>query len=57
MVEDIGYCMKCKKKQKFVDPKPYTMKNGRKATTGHCGKCDTKMFKINKSLTTKSKKK
>lgn len=42
-----GYCVKCKKKNVTMqNPKAITMKNKRKATTGHCPHCGTKMFKI-----------
>lgn len=41
-----GYCFKCKKTVPITDAKEITMKNGRKAIKGTCGKCGTKMFKI-----------
>ena len=41
-----AYCVKCKAKKEIRNPKPVTMKNGRKALTGTCGKCGTKMFRI-----------
>ena len=41
-----AYCVKCKQKQEMKDAKQVTMKNGRKATTGACPVCGTKMFKI-----------
>jgi hypothetical protein len=41
-----AYCVKCKAKSEMKDPKQVTMKNGRKATTGSCATCGTKMFKI-----------
>lgn len=41
-----GYCMKCKTKREIKDPKQVTMKNGKKALSGTCGVCGTKMFKI-----------
>ena len=41
-----AYCVKCKAKQEMKSPQQVTMKNGRKATTGECPKCGTKMFKI-----------
>jgi Zn finger protein HypA/HybF involved in hydrogenase expression len=48
--EYIGYCVKCKKKQKLVDPKIVTMKGKgkvkRRAATGTCPVCGTKMFRI-----------
>jgi len=41
-----GYCMKCKTKREMKDPKAITMKNGKKAQSGTCEVCGTKMFKI-----------
>ena len=45
-----GYCVKCKKKQTMENPKEITMKGKggvkRKAVTGSCPKCGTKMFRI-----------
>ncbi len=45
-----GYCVKCKKKQEISDPKEVTMKGKggvtRKAMTGTCPECGTKMFRI-----------
>ena len=44
MVE--AYCVKCKQKREMKDAKEVTMKNGKKAKTGVCPSCGTKMFKI-----------
>jgi Zn finger protein HypA/HybF involved in hydrogenase expression len=41
-----GYCMKCKEKREMKDAKEVTMKNGKKAHSGVCPVCGTKMFKI-----------
>lgn len=41
-----AYCVKCKAKKEMKDPKPTVMKNKKKATTGICPTCGTKMFKI-----------
>ncbi len=41
-----AYCVKCKAKRKMKDAKEVTMKNGKKAKTGLCSVCGTKMFKI-----------
>ena len=51
MAEYTGYCVKCKKKNvKMVDPKEVSMKGKgnikRRAATGTCPKCGTKMFRI-----------
>ena len=44
MVE--AYCVKCKAKREMKDAQEVTMKNGKKAMTGTCPVCGTKMFKI-----------
>ncbi len=44
MVE--AYCVKCKAKREMKGAKEVTMKNGKKAKTGTCEVCGTKMFKI-----------
>jgi hypothetical protein len=44
MVE--AYCVKCKQKREMKDPKEVIMKNGKKAMSGTCPVCGTKMFKI-----------
>jgi len=41
-----AYCVKCKKKQDMDSPKEIVMKNKRKAVSGKCPKCGTKMFRI-----------
>ena len=45
-----GYCVKCKAKKDMQDPKEITMKGKggvkRRAMTGSCPECGTKMFKI-----------
>jgi hypothetical protein len=41
-----GYCMKCKQTKEMKDAKEVTMKNGKKAMSGVCASCGTKMFKI-----------
>jgi hypothetical protein len=46
----IAYCVKCKAKKEMTDPKEVTMKGKgktrRRAMTGTCGDCGTKMFRI-----------
>lgn len=46
----IGYCVKCKAKQEMKNEKPVEMKGKggmvRRAMTGECPACGTKMFKI-----------
>jgi len=46
----IAYCVKCKKKQEMKNEKEITMKGKggttRRAVTGVCPVCGTKMFKI-----------
>lgn len=46
MVE--GYCVKCRSKREMNNAVQTTMKNGKPAIKGDCGKCTTKMFKIGK---------
>jgi Zn finger protein HypA/HybF involved in hydrogenase expression len=45
-----GYCVKCKAKREIKDAKEVTMKGKgkvkRKALTGVCPNCGTKMFRI-----------
>lgn len=41
-----AYCVKCKAKREMKDAKEVTMKNGKKAMTGLCSVCGTKMFRI-----------
>jgi len=38
--------VKCKAKREIKNPKKVTMKNGRKALSGTCPKCGTKLFRI-----------
>ena len=42
----IAYCMKCKEKREMKDPVEVEMKGGRRAMSGTCATCGTKMFKI-----------
>lgn len=46
MSTNIGYCVKCRKKQEMKDAKEVDMKGGRRALSGLCTACGTKMFKI-----------
>ncbi len=51
MAEELtAYCVKCRKKQVMNDPKEVTMKGKgnvkRRAATGTCPVCGTKMFRI-----------
>ena len=45
-----GYCVKCKAKREIQDSKEVAMKGKggakRRALTGTCPKCSTKMFRI-----------
>ena len=41
-----GRCMRCKQQREMKNEKEVIMKNGIKAMSGLCSKCDTKMFKI-----------
>ncbi len=42
----MAYCVKCKAKREMENAKEVTMKNGRKAMKGNCGKCGTGMYSI-----------
>ena len=47
MPEVVGYCVKCKEKRNIKNGEVVTMKGGkRKAYTGECIKCGTKIYKI-----------
>lgn len=41
-----GFCVRCKKSVNIKGAKKVTLKNGRKATTGVCPTCGTKVFRI-----------
>ena len=47
---EVAYCVKCKAKREMNSPKEVAMKakggGKRRAMTGICPKCGTKMFKI-----------
>jgi hypothetical protein len=45
-MEFIAYCMKCKTKRTVKNPKEITHSNGRKAVTGTCANCGTKIFRM-----------
>ncbi|MEM0286732.1 MAG: DUF5679 domain-containing protein [Nitrososphaerota archaeon] len=41
-----AYCVKCRTKRTMSNPKEVKLKNGRKAMSGTCPKCGTKLFRI-----------
>jgi hypothetical protein len=43
---EIGYCVKCRQKREMKDEQIVEMKGGRRAMSGVCTVCGTKMFKI-----------
>ena len=43
-----AYCVKCKRKEPMIEPKEITTKNGRKAMSGKCAICGTKMIRFMK---------
>lgn len=43
-----SYCLKCKRKEPMVEPKEMTTSNGRKAMSGKCAICGTKMIRFMK---------
>ncbi|OGF59214.1 hypothetical protein A3B05_01240 [Candidatus Giovannonibacteria bacterium RIFCSPLOWO2_01_FULL_43_160] len=46
----VAYCVKCREKREMTNPREVSMKGKggveRRAMTGTCGKCGTKMFRI-----------
>jgi len=45
---NLAYCVKCKQKQQMVDAKEIKTTNNRKALSGKCKVCGTKMMKFTK---------
>ncbi len=43
---DQAYCVKCRDKVAIAGSEKVTMKNGRPAMKGKCGKCGTGVYKI-----------
>ncbi len=43
---EMAYCVKDKAKKEMVNPTEVRMKNGKRAMSGTCKDCGTKMFKI-----------
>jgi Domain of unknown function (DUF5679) len=41
-----AYCLRCKTKREVQNPQNIVMKNGKKAVTGACPVCGTKLFRI-----------
>ncbi|MGD1055736.1 MAG: DUF5679 domain-containing protein [Nitrososphaerales archaeon] len=41
-----AFCVKEKKNREINLPRTVTLKNGRKALTGTCSSCGTKLFRI-----------
>lgn len=46
MAGEMGYCVKCREKREMEDATEVDMKGGRRAMSGKCSVCGTKMFKI-----------
>jgi len=46
MAGEMAYCVKCRAKREMRNAKEVSMKGGRRAMSGFCAKCGTKMFKI-----------
>jgi hypothetical protein len=44
-----AYCVRCREKREMKNAKQVTLKNGRPATQGQCGVCNTNMFRIGAS--------
>lgn len=45
-----AYCVKCRAKREIKNPQEVTMKNGKRAVTGICPVCGTKLFRIGATL-------
>ena len=41
-----GYCLKCREHREMRQAEEVTLKNGRAATRGKCGECETTMFRM-----------
>ena len=41
-----GFCVKCRKKVKLLNPQIVTLKNNRKAVVGICPDCGTKVYRF-----------
>ncbi|MDA4123944.1 MAG: DUF5679 domain-containing protein [Thaumarchaeota archaeon] len=41
-----AFCVKEKKTREINSPRPVTFKNGRKAISGTCSSCGSKLFRI-----------
>jgi hypothetical protein len=46
MAAIMGYCVKDRAKKEMINTKEVAMKGGRRALSGTCASCGTKMFKI-----------
>ena len=44
-----AYCFKCRTHREMKNAKSVTTKNGRKATSGVCATCGTRMFRMGKA--------
>ena len=45
-MEKLGYCVKCRAKKTMKNAKMTTTSNGKKAVTGVCSTCGTKMMQF-----------
>lgn len=43
---EVAFCVKCRKKVDVKGAKTVTLKSGRKAITGTCPHCGTKVFRF-----------
>jgi hypothetical protein len=46
LAKNVAYCVKCKQMREMVDAKEIKTKNNRKALSGKCKVCGTKMMKF-----------
>lgn len=42
----MAYCVKCRTQREVVNPQTTMMKNGKRAVSGNCPVCGTKVFRI-----------
>lgn len=45
----MAYCMKCRAQREVINPQTTVMKNGKKAVSGNCPVCGTRVFRIEAS--------
>ena len=46
-----GYCLKCRESREMQEAEEVTLKNGRTATRGKCGECQSTIFRMGRIMT------